>query len=667
MQIARLPGYQYGTGIEPQSLPTDLPATIELTENEHLLLAPSVATRSALPTGNNLIDGMVRWITEESIFVEYQAELSDWVFLGTPNTFIDDTTVEGSDRNLTELAPNEVIAHPIYPPAPNTKVLPAWESNYFLYNNEPNPLPAGTEFGIELFYNDKKSPDLLNGLFLIRFNGFTDPAGELRTTDGENRPFSNVGGFISWEPKVTTPFITDDDLQPGESISISVKPFFSTADLNNQVPPGSVVGVIPAIRTQSGDFNPISKLLNGNYVFAKGDLYRILPSEGLSFTIGSGTAIVAGYDFPQKPSRIISGLQENLANQQVVINGNGAVFVEAPTYTPTPTEDLRALIGTEAGESQASDWSGYLALNNEGINITSAIPQAIRSAYPDAIAGEAVSVNANLFYTYIERQSDSSIKRFGPFSFAASDINLVLTISDWDGGGNVQIPTPGADFSLFTPSAATITVNPTGNFQPDNYRVALTFGYEGTEITKISHASPPAIAEYPGDFQPPTINVISTTTVGPAEPANVVDTNPLSNIADLEFTIPRGNDGFTPVLVGGEGEILPPFSPPLTTVEPTVNENEYQVTVSLPRGKTGDRGPQGAPGESGEQGVAGPIGSANAAGSINLDESSGNNLTLTAGQIGIRNINQELVVEGENVNQLNLSVITKLSLINNLK
>lgn len=662
IQIARLPGYQYGEGTEAQSIPTPLPATIDITKDEHLLIAPNVLNAANLPSGVDLIDGMVRWVIQESRFVEYQAEFDTWGFLGSPNTFILDTTIDGSDRNLTQIDPTEVIPHPVYPPAPNIKVLPDWESKYCLYNNSSNPLPAGTEFGIELSYNNKRSPDLLNGLFLIKFDGFVDGNGNLRTTDSEGRDFNNIGGFVSWEPKIETPFVTDDDLRPGESIFISVKPFFSTAELNNQVPDGAVIGILPVIRTQSGNYNPIADLIDGDVVFAKGDYYRVLPSTGLSFIVTKGMALVGSYSFPVKPQRTVSGLQEDTANQQVIINGNGAVYLESLSYQPTSSEALRALISTVAGESVATEWSDYVEITNGGISVSVIISNIIREDYPDVIKGTAAQVNAPAINIYLQRLSDTTIRKFGSIPLLPEN-GFEYTIGDWNDGVNAALPAVDESFSLFAPGEVTL-VEDVGILAVDSYRAAVTYAYEGAEITSISHSSPPCIQEYPGDFSPPEINIISTTTINAGENASVIDVNPLSNISDLEFYLPKG---ITPSLIGGEGEILPPHSSPVCKVVPTEVENEYQIIVDVPRGLRGERGIAGAKGDTGEPGEPGSIGSASAAGAINLDESTGTILSLDAEQIALRNINQELIVEDRLGNQINYSTVSKLFLISNLK
>lgn len=459
-----------------------------------------------------------------------------WV---SPNTFILDTTIDGSDRNLTEINPTDIIPHPPYPPSPNIKVLPSWESKYFLYNNSDNPLPAGTEFGIELSYNNKRSPDLLNGLFLIQFNGVVDvDSGAIRTTDIEGRQFSSIGGFVPWEPKISTPFITEDDLQPGEAISLSVKPFFNTAELNNQVPPNSVIGVLPVIRTQSGSYNPIYPLI-GDAVFNIGQQYRVLPGLGLSFEIGSGVALVKGYSFPQKPKRSISGLLENTSDQKVVINGNGAVYLESPTYTLTSSEALRASVSTAEGESALGEWSAPLEINNGAIAVSFQPENKIREDYPDVIKGTVTLCNASAANIYLQRLSDGAIRKFGAIDFLPQ-AGFNHTISDWGDGVDATPAAPDNDFCLFAIPQPTLIEN-TGSLSVDSYRVAASYQYSGDKIASISHASPPCIKEWYGAFEPPTLvagEIEIFEEEKPPEFAVVQTGNPGEYRIDLGFYVP---------------------------------------------------------------------------------------------------------------------------------
>ncbi|KYC42056.1 hypothetical protein WA1_18820 [Scytonema hofmannii PCC 7110] len=529
VQIARVPGYQYGLGIEPQSVKTVLPATIELSRDVHLALASSIATLADFPVGANRLDGQVRWVTSESKWFEYradsilpittdaiEADVGRWVRIGGASAYVTGTAIGvGSDRPIGAINPVTIIPTPTYPgqDAGNNKVLPAWEAQYWLYNSGPDVLPAGHEFGVELSYNEKRSPDLLNGVVMVKFIGFASADGTIRTTDAQGRNFPNTGAYFSWTPKITTVFVTADDLQVGEAIALVVKPFFSKAELNNQLTPGSTLGVIPAIRTQSGDFNPLGKLFPTGAVYAIGDRYRVVPNTGLSVDILSGSAIVGSYDFPEKPRRTVGGLDPATAGQKIVINGNGAVFVDSPAYTPSASEALRAIVSTSAGESTVGEWSNELAVSSGGLSVTLNYPSAIRDNYPDVVAGSNKGTfNPPLATIYVQRTDTGEIRSFSGFGVVVGGNSQIFTVNDWNSGSVVaSLPSAAADFSLFAPGGVAIASSIAGNFPAATYKACYAFVYDGNQVTSISHASPPCIAEINGDFSPPSISVGSVT------------------------------------------------------------------------------------------------------------------------------------------------------------
>lgn len=561
IQIARVPGYQWGLGIEPQSLRTLLPVDIVLSHDSHIALAPSVPTLADLPTGVERLDGQIRWVTAEAKFFEYRADstltlsidviaadVGQWVRVGSASTYVSDTTSGmGCDRTITSINPATVIPTPPYPgqAASNSKVLPAWEEQLWIYNNDTNVLPAGHEFGIELEYNNKRSPDLLSGLFLIKFKGFVNTAtGAIRTTTSTGVDFPNCGGYFSWTPRITTLFVTSDDLQLGEAIALAVKPFFSNAELNNQVTPGSLIGVLPSIRTQSGDYNPLGKFVPGGAVFNIGDRYRVVPNTGLSVDILSGAALVASYDFPEKPRRTISGLLLNTSGQKVVINGNGAVFAESPTYFPSGSEAIRAIVGTPAGESAAGAWSDYRVIAaGQSIVVTLAYPSIIRADYPDVIASSDKGIfNPFAVTIYLQRQDTEEIRSFTGFLVIAG-ASQEFTITSWaDGTVLSALPIAASDFSLFAPSIVTLAIDTGGNFPTTSYRAAYSFVYDGAQITSISHNSPPCIQEWQGDFTPSSISVGSVTEVAYGSPLTIVNSGTSSQVI-LDFAIPQGPPG----------------------------------------------------------------------------------------------------------------------------
>ncbi len=525
VQIARVPGYQYGTGISPQSILQELPYSFELTKDVHIALAPSMAAIANLPTGSDRIDGQVRFVVENGFWFEYradsallttspdvvQADFGQWVRIGGASTYVSNLqSGVGCDRSITTVNPVTAIPTPLYPAL--TRVMPDWEAKYWIYNNDSYPLSAGTEFGIELEFNNKRSPDLLAGLFMVRFLGFVRSDGTYRTEDVDGRDFPNLGGYFTWNPRYETPFVTIDDLQPGEAIALGVKPYFSVQELNNQVPPKSIVGIIPVIRTQSGDYNPLGKLIPEGVVYAEADKYRVVPGSGMSIKILPGMALVGGYDFPEKPARFISsGLSLNNDNQKVIINGNAAVFIKPSTYVLSSSEAIRAIVSTKNGESSLGIWSDFVAVpSGQGIKITVNYPcdingnGTVRTNYPDVIAlNTKGKFNPARIKIYLQRRDTKEIRLFSGFLVIPGEFQEI-SLSAWLDGTAVNlmpINDSVTDFSLFAPSESMITPTDSGIFPVNSYRCCYSFEYTGSQITKISHLSPPCIKEFPGNFE----------------------------------------------------------------------------------------------------------------------------------------------------------------------
>jgi len=569
VQLARYPGYQFGVGIDSQTLLSNLPATIELSLDQHISLAGTVATLNDLPTGIDRLDGQTRWVTSESKWFEYRADSSlnagtnvivadigRWVRVASASSYIANSESSGgSDYPLVLVQPTTAIPTPLYPGDNGlSKTLPTWEAKYIIVNNNDVNIPEGTEFGIDLEYNDQSSPDLLNGLFMVEFKGYVRTDGSLRITktlDGSE--FVNIGGYIPWTPRLLTQFVTPDDVLPNESILIAVKPWFSAAELmfftdyknsSTGMVSGDVVSIRPVIRTQSGDYNPLGKLLNGSSViYNLGEKYKVLPSTGLSYRLLSGSALVQNYDFPLKPSRDFTGLIPSSANQKIVINGNGAVFNENSSYSVQTSEALRALVSTLPGESAIGVYSSYLSSGGNGFNITLNYPcnssgmGTIRSNYPGGIAGSIKGdFNPHGVNIYIERQDTLEIRKFTG-NLVVPNISQVFTVLDWNDGTTSSLP--NLDFGLFSPNTASLVTANSGNFPVTNYRVAYSFIYDGNQITDINHSSPPCIYEWDGDFQPPSVTVASTITLQPGQNAAVVNVGS-GNAAQFEFYIPRG-------------------------------------------------------------------------------------------------------------------------------
>lgn len=564
--LANITGYNFGSGLDYQSVVRSLPVNIELSENNHIALAPSIATTSLLPTSIDRLDGQIRWITTESRWLQYKADsflkpsadviaadLGNWVQVGGSSTHVSSSlTNGGSDFQLSRLSSGLEISTPPYPGS-LSKVLPAWKAQYWLYNADTFAYPAGTEFGIDLSFNGISSPALLSGLFYVEFIGYVNAeTGDIRKIGADSRLFQDVGSLALWTPTEVTPFIMPDDLQPGEAIAIAVKPFFSPLDFDGGLKSGDVIGVVPSTRTLSGDFNSLGDLLPGGIVFYKGDKYRVTTDTGLSFYVLSGTALVGNYSFPQKPKRLFFGLATNTANQKVIINGNAAVFVKPSSYSPTTSEAIRAIVSTELGESSSGIYSSVVPVTSgSSIVIKANYPcdingfGTVRSNYPDVLAGTAKGkFNPKSVNIYLQRQDTREIRKFSGFLVIAG-ISQTFTLTDWASGTVVSSsPTASSDFSLYASGMTAITLNTGGTFPVASYTATYSFVYDGSQVTKISHATPPCIREWSGDFQPASLSIGTVTTLSPGTDATAVNVGS-SNSVIINLGLPSGSSAYT--------------------------------------------------------------------------------------------------------------------------
>lgn len=778
VQICRINAFEVGALIEPKSVRRSLPFSFNLDRDAHIALAPTVTTPSSLPTGSDRIDGQIRFISSLNQWRMYvanpvqsdpdainQTSEGEWVQVASAQSFVDNTFAGiGSDRAITEINPDTTLPYPEYPkPFSVAKSLPGWSMFYWLVNRGDTSIAAGLEFGIDLFWGDRQSPLLFNGLFQVRFLGFAKPDGTYRTTDSEGRDFPNVGGFFTWTPATSNPFITIDELGAGEAIALEVKPFFHPAEVDFRITPGSHIGIIPAIRPVSGDYTPVGKLFPNGIIFQIEDAYRVVPASALNLKILKGTGIVANIDWPIKPERFFSGLTANQAGQKVIINGTGAVFIRPSSYAPTNTEAVRALVSTVAGETATTNWSNPIAIAaNTAIEITINHPvnnfgyAKIRSNYPDVIAGnERGLLNAEQIIIYVNNGS-----QIRAFSYPVVPTpTQVIEIIDFSAGTLINaLPTGVAvDFGLYAPILGQVGGGVAGAVNaPAIYRVAAAYRHTGISVTAISHASPPCIEEFPGDFSPPTITIDSVYRLPNNSDPEIENLSNVANHAILRIGIPEGDKGeqgeqgeqgepgldapsfdwrgdwddenapydsrsvvrhlgkiwYFPyndevtslgsdrvpgtsefwqllieppeaiaVTIGNVQTVAPdqPASVTNTSTDPT----EVELSFDLPRGTiiesvsvttlsagslatgalqpTATPGifvlqlgiPRGSDGSDGIQGIAGPSGSTTA-GAVILDTSSAP-LSLTSGQIAIRQNNGEIIIQYSDGNEVSLS------------
>ena len=500
-QVAIYNGY----GVD-QVTPSALPITIELSEDDHIAVgsAQTVASLAALPTGANLINGMIRQVTNvgdsSSRILRYDSQSvatvdndtvfnaasGRWIQVSSFSTYISNTeNAGGSDRVLTLLPPSAVLQPPTYAAdgSTSTPVKYWW---YGTRNAAGSITQQGTRIGFRVFDDGIDKTSQFDGLLQLTFDGYVDPAtGALDTagmTTGGSAPFAfGKAGAIALE----------NDLPAGQAAQFSIQAKFTSAQLKD-IADGSKISIRPRSFSQSGDVNPVSGF-TGNGVFPVGDRLRIVTGSGLSVQALSGSAAVGRLTFPLQDAIAVTGLVANTADQIIEINGNGNVFVGDGTIGAN--EAIRAKVGTVAGRSPASNFSDYAAVTNgQTLTVTITNGRDIRTDYPEpstaisVIAGNTeATFNPPLIVIYLERESDGQIWEFtgnAVLDAATQQVNITNLSA---GTAIANLPTVSPTFSLFKPSGSFSANAGSSDLTADNYRVAIAYEYDGNQTTQIQH------------------------------------------------------------------------------------------------------------------------------------------------------------------------------------
>lgn len=495
-QIAKYRGFT-APGVE-----STLPANIVISRDEHLKIAPSVANAAALPSSTDLLDGMIRVVSDLSSYFYYDqystatvnettvlsAAIGRWLFIGSPYTYIASFSgTGGAGQSIPEIDP-ETVKHPTYI-ANGAAGEPV---GFWISNESVSPISAGTRLGLTIEFNEEAATNTFSRLLRIRPVGYVNrTTGVLRTVDGALNPLPGVGTEYVFHPRKTN-LILPDTLATNESYYLEIYPAFKPENLQGRVPNNTTLKIYPSLYPQTGEYNEAGGLF-GDCILAEHDLGRVVPGNGLTVTALKRSGIVDSYSFYGVDSQLVSGLLANTANQIIAINGNGSCFVDASIQTG---ESQRALVSTLAGTSSPSAYSSSGSVLSGGtLSVTCNYPSTsagigtVRSDYPDVLAGNNKGrFNPTQVKVYVKRLSDSVIKEY---TFAVvADASQVFNITSWSAGTTVgSLPSPAFNFSLFKPGACTFSsASGSSDFTAGSYQVAFAFHYIGNNVTAISHA-----------------------------------------------------------------------------------------------------------------------------------------------------------------------------------
>lgn len=479
---ATFPGYQ------ADGTPYALPATIELSRDQHLAIADlTVANEAALP--DNPIHGMRRAIASPSSFVAYDAVFSPtgWkpVYPQLFSTYVTDTDNEnGADVAIADIVDDAVILTPDYGvDGTFSKTVGFW-----LVNDSNNAIDEGTQIGIAFDLDNVDVSSQFVGLASLTFQGYvTISTGALDVAAmivNTTVPYSGA----------QTGMVLQKDLPVGSAILLQVQLNFRAFQLANRPVQGSVLRVSPYLYSEFARFDP-NGAINGSLIAAEFGRRRIVPTTGgnaAKALKGTGSIAVTGvgsYTFTGVPESDVIGLESNTANQKVFISINGSLYVADSAIAGARQ---RALVGTVNGIGHVKTWSGSYALDGtKALQITATYPANISVNYPDVIAGSADGVfNASQIRIYVRPVGGGTTKYFDVSVLVGAPQTFTIGLT-----GTGVVGTPPADpadsFGLYRAEDGSYAIAPilaTSDFAAGNHEVAIAYVFSD-RVTSIDHSA----------------------------------------------------------------------------------------------------------------------------------------------------------------------------------
>jgi hypothetical protein len=409
-----------------------------------------------------------------------------WVYRpGNFSAYVAVTTDAGGCDRAANLVVPTLLNTPIYDPASPTSA----ETTYWIVNTDTDPIAAGKRVGVAIAVDGIVDDTTYDGLLSVRFLGYSDiNAGTRRTIDSTTATFPNLDALQAYTI-AKSGLILPDDLDEDEAYTIALSPTFSTS-AGAIAETGGTLSAYPFLYDQINNYNAAAGAY-GDRIYARYEVGTVLPLAGLSARVGKRLGIVGNYEF-EAPAAVVSGLTPN-ALQRLIINGNGAIAAKPSSYSPSASEAIRAIVSTESGYTAPTAYQSVTVSGSQSVNVAIGYPSngttaTIRANYPDRIAGSSGIAKFNAPFVSVFLRSGGVIKRFD--GFVVSDgASQTFNISNWSAGTIVSaLPTVAANFGLFAPTTVTPTTAASGNIPAGAIDVSVSFRYDGSAITKISHA-----------------------------------------------------------------------------------------------------------------------------------------------------------------------------------
>ena len=470
-----------------------LPHVLTLTEDTHILVEASV---TAFPTGSDRIPGMMRLLTSTGLVYRYvpsstlpdngttvlSTDVGNWVqaFDGF-SSYVADTSEDtnGANLNVLDILNADAIISKSY----SLDGSAGPERTYWITNDTTETISQGTRVGLSISVNGEPASEEFESLIKIIFDGYVDPTDgliDIVLTDGTT-PMDDVGIIKDYQFG-RTDLILQKPLLPGVAYQIRVFPQFNSYELQSIPLSGTNISVLGFFFDEAGSFNDASALIGNIILPENAGLRRVYPSDGLSVFADEGSGTVGGFFFKDIGSNVVSGLVNSTADQQIVINNNGSVYLN--NLPLESNEDLRALITTVPGESITSDFTtlGTTADAAPDITVTVNYPDTIDILYDDVIAGTQNKGTFNAEEIALFISNGTEIRKFVGLA-PTNTISDDFTVS-WINGTVVGSVNTNS-FGLWAPITPTaITTTTTGSV---TYEAAVSFVYLGNSVTGVSH------------------------------------------------------------------------------------------------------------------------------------------------------------------------------------
>jgi hypothetical protein len=468
-----------------------LPHTFDLTRDAHLLPEASVA---AFPTGSDRIPGMLRLLTSTGLVYRYvptstlpdngttviSAGTGNWEYTFDGFTSYVGNTIEdtnGANLNVLDIVNSSAILTKSY--SLNGSAGPS--RVFWIRNLSTETIGQGTRVGLTVSVNGEPASEQFESLIKVIFNGYVDPStGVLDITLADTvTPMEGIGIIRDYQFG-RTDLVLQKPLLPNHAFQITVYPQFNSYELQSLPLNGTNISVLGFFFDEAGSYNDASAFIGNSILPENLNLRRVYPSSGLSVFADEGSGTVGGFFFKDIGSNVVPGLLNNTANQQIVINNNGSVYLNDSTLESN--EDLRALVGTISGESITGPFSSSITADSSpDFSVTVTYPSTIDSIYDDVISGSNKGTfNAEEVALFIS--DGSEIRKFVGLA-PTNTTSDIFTVS-WS-TGTVVSSVKSTSFGLWSPSAPSlVTATTSGSV---NYTVAVGFIYLGNSVTSISH------------------------------------------------------------------------------------------------------------------------------------------------------------------------------------